>query len=495
MRSVISSFERWPYYSIALSSFIAFLAGCRDKPTQPDLTVGLEITAPARSIYSGGSLQLAAIAKLSSGNTEEVTAYVRWSLQPGRAGRVNESGLFVATTNVTGTETVRADYKGQSAVTSIEVTKHAISLAIWPMNAKVEAGRTLQFEAIAEFQDASQEYVTAKAAWAVAPGIAATIDSAGRLRAKPGMLGNEAVTGNFQTLATTSRIEVQTQFTSLLELANIPAGNFIMGDDNGRSNEKPAHEVFIDAFAIGRYEVTNAQYVAYLNQALAAGEIFTESGLITAKRGPFAGIIYGRMLGSFEFPEVFIEAVEIEPGELEFRVKPGYENYPVVRLNWYGAAAFCAFYGFRLPTEAEWEKACRGGQQLASGTQDGNINHDLANYQGREGRDQFMGLAPVGSFPPNPYGLFDMCGNAAEFVNDLYDAAYYANSPKQNPLGPGPAMVLGTLPGGLALWRGGAWIHSSQFCRAAFRGTILDQADHNLLGEAFAGFRVARTLP
>jgi formylglycine-generating enzyme required for sulfatase activity len=483
---------RWLFFTTII---FCLFAACKDKPLQPEnVTVGLEITAPARSIYSGGSLQLAAIAKLNSGQTNEVTPHVAWSIQPGAAGRVNASGLFTANNNVTGRETVRADYKGQSATFQIDVTKRAASLAIWPVSAKVEAGRALRFEAIAEYQDISHEYVTNKVSWTITPGIAATIDTAGVLRARPGASGFETVSGTFQTLTTKSQIEVQAQFTSPIELATIPAGSFIMGDDSGRNNERPAHEVHLDAFAIGKYEVTNEQYANYLTQAFAAGEILYESTIVTGKQGPFAASIYTRLRGATEFPDNFIEAVEVAPGRFEFRAIAGFENYPAVRLNWYGAAAFCAFYGLRLPTEAEWEKACRGGQQLAYGTSDGTISCDLANYQGAGGRDIFTSVAPVGSFPPNPYGLYDMSGNAAEFVFDIYDANYYANSPRQNPPGPGPARFFAPIPGGLALWRGGSWIDPPNRCRSAFRGTIRENADHNLLVEAIVGFRVARSL-
>jgi formylglycine-generating enzyme required for sulfatase activity len=478
--------------SLVLS--LLFLAACKDKPTElENIPVALQITAPALSIYSGGTLQLAAVAKLNDGNTNDVTSFVKWSVQPGLAGRVTAAGLFISTSNVTGIETVRADYKGQTATLPIEVTKRAAFLTIWPVNTRVEAGRSLKFEAIAEFQDFSQAYVSEKVVWSIAPGIAATIDSAGTLHAKAGGRGIETVRGTYQTLTARSQANVELQFTSWIELVTIPAGSFVMGDDNGRADEKPAHEVHVDAFAIGKYEVTNAQYAAFLNEALAAGELFYESTLIIGKQGPFSGLIYTRLLGSFEFPDAFIQ-YSTQPGESGFRAVPGFGNYPVVRLNWYGAAAFCAFYGYRLPTEAEWEKACRGGQQLAYGTQDGSISHDLANYQGQGGRDTFEGLAPVGSFPPNPYGLYDMSGNAAEFVFDVYDAAYYAGSPRHNPIGPGPGMFVGTLPGGLAVWRGGAWIHPPSLCRAALRGTLPDRADHNSLFHAIGGFRVARSL-
>jgi formylglycine-generating enzyme required for sulfatase activity len=446
------------------------------------------------SIYSGGILQLAAIASFADGASGDVTSEAIWSNSPGRAGTVNKTGLFTAGTDSIGMETVRADYQGQTASIQIEVTKRAATLTIWPVRATVQSAGTIQFVATAEFQDASRAFVTNKTAWSLTPGAAATIDSNGVFRAKPGITGQEKVVGKFQALSTESEVRVQSTIEIPFEMVTIPAGSFVMGDDNGRSDEKPAHEVFVDAFQIGKHEVTNAQYVAYLNQALAAGEIIYESFIVSGKRGPFAFLIYTKLCHSFEFPDEFTQVGLNDLGEIEFRAKPGFENYPVVRMNWYGAAAFCAFYGLRLPTEAEWEKASRGGQQLAYGTQDGTISHDLANYTGTAGRDVFEGLAPVGSFPPNPYGLYDMSGNAAEYVFDLYDANYYANSPSKNPMGPGPAMPLGQLPGS-PIWRGGSWIHPESACRSAFRGTIAGQAEHCFLSRAMVGFRVARSLP
>lgn len=474
---------------------VLFITACKDKPLQPDnVTVGLEITAPAHSIFAGGSLQLTVTALLSNGKTNDVTPNVAWSIQPGTNGRISAAGLFSANNNRVGLEIVRADYKGQSATFQIEVTKRANTLAVWPVNSKVVAGGTLRFEAIAEYQDASREYVTDKVVWTISPGNAATIDNAGVLRAKAGVAGGETVTGTFQNLTMRSFVEVQLNFLSPFELVTIPAGSFIMGDNNsGNRNEQPAHEVELDAFAIGKYEITNEQYARYLTDAFAAGEIFYESTLVSGKIGPYVVQLYTRTSGAPEFPDIFIEAVPEGLG-YNFVARPGFEKFPMVRMSWYGAAAFCAFYGYRLPTEAEWEKACRGGQLLNYGTSDGTVSHDLVNFAGTGGRDTFTGLAPVGSFPPNPYGIFDMSGNAAEYVFDTYDATYYAQSPRQNPIGPGPAMILAPRPGGLALWRGGSWIGPAATCRAAFRGVASDQPDLNYLSQSFIGFRVARSL-
>ncbi|NIR46949.1 formylglycine-generating enzyme family protein, partial [candidate division KSB1 bacterium] len=176
----------------------------------------------------------------------------------------------------------------------------------------------------------------------------------------------------------------------------------------------------------------------------------------------------------------YIEFVEF--GEFDrYRACPGFEEYPVIRLSWYGAAAFCDFYGLRLPTEAEWELVSRGGQQFEYGTANGTISHDLANFLGTGGMDTFEGLAPIGSFPANPFGLHDLCGNAAEYVFDIFDFQFYGMSPSHNPFGPGPAKPLGRLPaagrplcrdgGPKVVWRGGHWLSDPASCSSAFRGS------------------------
>lgn len=476
---------------------LTFLAVCSEKPTQPGKNpVSLQITAPTLSIFSGGTLQLSAIVSFADGTIGDVTAEANWSILPGYAGTVYEAGLFVATNNSTGVETVRVDYQGQTATEQIEVTKRARSLAVWPVTTTIESGGNIQFEAIAEFQDASQAYVTEEVIWSLTSGVIASIDSSGLFRSIQGFTGRDTVTGKFQALTTQSQVQVQETLENLFEMVTIPAGSFIMGDDSSQwANEKPAHEVHTDAFEISKHEVTNEQYAAYLNEALDAGEIYVESGIVTGRKGPFAWLTYLRLSGSPQFPDRYIEYVEVEQGIFALRVKPGFEQYPVVRLNWYGAAAFCSFYGRRLPTEAEWEKACRGGQQLEYGTQDGTISHDLANYAGVGGHDIFDGLAPVGSFPSNPYGLYDMSGNAAEYVFDQYDENYYANSPTENPTGPGPPLLTEISPTDCAIWRGGSWLIDDQFCRSAFRGYIAYMENTILLSYCFVGFRVARSLP
>ena len=440
-------------------------------------------------------MQLSAIIELADGTSQDVTPEAVWSTSMGVFGSVDEKGVFKADNSSIGVETVRAEFRGQVATMEVEVTLRAISLAIWPVITTVQSGGSIQFDAFVRFHDFSLAFINKKVKWSLSPGVSATIDSNGLLQASSGAAGNETVIAEFQTLTMQSEVEIQATLSLPFEMVRIPSGTFLMGDDNGSAIEQPAHQVFIDEFEIAKYEITNEQYVTYLNQALKLGELnILGSGIVKGTRGPFASLIYSWLQASSQFPDKYIEYTGTE-----FRVISGFENYPVVRLNWYGAAAFCRFYGFRLPTEAEWEKASRAGQQLEYGTQNGTISHDLANYLGQEGQDIFEGLAPIGSFPPNPFGIYDLGGNVAEYVFDLFDPNYFSVSPSENPKGPGPAIPLGVFPGGIVVWRGGCWFCEGIRCRSAFRGAINTNGgstfDLDPLSESHVGFRVARSLP
>lgn len=208
----------------------------------------------------------------------------------------------------------------------------------------------------------------------------------------------------------------------------IPAGEFMMGTSNAEkqalinlgwwhdwfNNEMPEHSIYLNAFYIDKYEVTNAQYAEFLK---AYGKNFDTAG---------------HQLLDINDSDCLIEKV----GNT-YKPKMGYENHPVIEVSWYGAAAYAQFYGKRLPTEAEWEKAARGGLVCKRFPWGNDITHDGANYWKTGGRDKWERTFPVGSFPPNDYGLFDMAGNVWEWCADEFDAGYYSNSPKNNPKGPG----------------------------------------------------------
>lgn len=200
-----------------------------------------------------------------------------------------------------------------------------------------------------------------------------------------------------------------------VEMVRLEGGCFIMGSDNGTPAEKPAHEVCVSAFKIDQHEVTQ---------------------------------------------NAFIKAMETNPS----RFKGG--NLPVESVTWFEADGFCKKSGKRLPTEAEWEFAARGGAQTAYHWGD-QFDPSQANFcdsdcdlniRLADASDGFKHTAPVGSFPANPYGLHDMAGNVAEWVGDWMQVGYFLISPKQDPKGP-KRKDYQVLRGGTnnKVLKGGAW--------------------------------------
>ncbi len=226
----------------------------------------------------------------------------------------------------------------------------------------------------------------------------------------------------------------------------IPAGEFRMGSNDAaaQSNEKPVHSVYVDAFYMDEYEVTNEQYAAFL----------------TAK-GKHAEA--GHTWLYIENARARIERV----GGV-YRAKAGYENHPVTYVSWYGAMAYAASVGKRLPTEAEWEKAARGGLSGFKYPWGNTIDSSRANYNGR-----IRDTTGVGKHPPNRYGLHDMAGNVSEWCLDEHNAGFYAISPSQNPLSGATNVkwLLDNYTGvkSSRVLRGGSWNNFAQYVRVASR--------------------------
>ena len=209
------------------------------------------------------------------------------------------------------------------------------------------------------------------------------------------------------------------------EMALIPAGSFEMGDhfDEGNDRELPIHEVELDAFYMDVNDVTVGQFREFVNQS---------------------GHSYDR----------WNDVAKYSPGD----------EYPMIYVSWHDATAYAKWAGKRLPTEAEWEYAARGGLAGKRYPKGDEISHDDANYSGTGGKDKWSECAPVGSFEANGYGLYDMAGNVREWCQDWYDKDYYNNSPTKNPpgLGTGSARVL----------RGGSWFNGTSYLRIANRSNL-----------------------
>ncbi len=258
-----------------------------------------------------------------------------------------------------------------------------------------------------------------------------------------------------------------------MTLVGIPGGTFQMGDveNAGFPEEKPVHTVTVSTFEMGVYEVTNTQYAAYLNAALALGDITATFTSVKGATGAYANMEYIYIAGMY--PPYLDSRCWISYNGNMFRVEPGHENWPVVWVTWYGSKAFALYYGLNLPTEAEWEYACRGGRQYMYGTDDGTISTMKANYWG----NGIQHPVTVGNYSANPYGLYDMSGNVWEWCHDWYGA--YASGSAENPSG--------ALTGSSRMQRGGGWGDSADLCRAALRWSS-GPADRS----RSRGFRIVR---
>lgn len=272
---------------------------------------------------------------------------------------------------------------------------------------------------------------------------------------------------------------------SNLVLILIPAGSFVMGDDAGLDDEKPAHQVlFSKPFYLGQHEVTVDQF----RQFVSATGYVTDAEKGTGFRGAFG---WNREV-------------------MEFQMNPEYSwrqtgfaqtgSHPVVNVSWNDASAFCGWLrekekqDFRLPTEAEWEYACRAGSATSycsgddpeSVAQVGNIADAMFAGQFPElksavlANDGYVYTAPVGSFAPNPFGLHDMHGNVWEWCQDWFDVEYYAASPNSDP--PGPSA------GEERVYRGGGWFPCARGSRSSSRSGDVPENRHLTLG-----FRIALT--
>ncbi len=239
----------------------------------------------------------------------------------------------------------------------------------------------------------------------------------------------------------------------------IESGEFRMGS-NERDSEKPIHSVYVDAFYMDEYEVTNAEYAEFLN---AKGK-HAEAG----KEWYRIGYQYSR----------------IEYVSRKYQVKGGYENHPVAMVSWCGAMAYAEWKGKRLPTEAEWEKAARGGLSGQKFPWGNAIDATNANYNNHVGD-----TTPVGKYAANGYGLYDMSGNVWEWCLDEYNANFYSVSPAQNPLSGANSIqwLLDNYTGVKTsrVLRGGSWFlnyGSTEPVRAAFRNTTTSKQSWRTLG-------------
>ena len=241
-----------------------------------------------------------------------------------------------------------------------------------------------------------------------------------------------------------------------ISFASIPGGTFQMGDLVGDMWDdcRPVHTATVSSFEISKCEITNIQYTQYLNEARAENTITVTNEMVQGSVDPWNGRDYMYLPGNYSlYPDNDCKIVY--SGDT-FSVKTGYENWPVTWVTWYGARAFADHYGLELPREAEWEYACRwGDNQFKYSTDDGTINSKKVNYGMNVGHP-----VAVGSYPSNPYGIFDMSGNVWEWCNDWYSD--FTSASVTDPTGPAV--------GSDRVIRGGGWQDDALICRSSGRG-------------------------
>ena len=219
--------------------------------------------------------------------------------------------------------------------------------------------------------------------------------------------------------------------------ARVPTGEFAMGQHDDL--------VRVDAFEIMVTDVTNAQYARYLNKALADGKVKIASGKVV---GYYPGDQFHARRHEKKIEPGDWLHVPIGDGDLRlvydgktFAVKPGYENHPMVAVTWFGAKAYCEYYGWRLPTEAEWEKAARGTDRRAYPWGDVIALSNANSYNSRDPFEKGIGAqgdtTPVGFYSGktydgyqtfdsrSPFGLYDMAGNVWQWTADIYEGVHY----------------------------------------------------------------------
>jgi formylglycine-generating enzyme required for sulfatase activity len=276
-------------------------------------------------------------------------------------------------------------------------------------------------------------------------------------------------------------------------LVTIPAGTFTMGTDDPAGypadGEGPAHEVELDAFELGAVTVTNdrfAEFVAATGHRTTAeqfGDSFVFAGLLPDDFPPTRGVAAAPWWRQVEGADW--RHPEGPQSDVDDR-----GDHPVVHVSWLDAAQFCTWSATRLPSEAEWERAARGGldgEHFPWGAElEPDGEHRMNVFQGtfpggNTGADGWLGTCPVATFPANGLGLHEMTGNVWEWCADWFDPTYYGRAPRRAPRGPDD--------GNARVMRGGSYLCHHSYCMRyrvdARSGNSPDSSAGNI------GFRVA----
>ena len=308
-------------------------------------------------------------------------------------------------------------------------------------------------------------------------------------------------TGNVGLIATTGFMRIPG--------GSFQMGNALAGNGEGTVAESPAHTVMVSDYYLAKAEVTNDQMVEVLNWAFGQGKLVVNS--LSVKNA--TGIQQELLVLTESSCRILWNPVS---HQFEIKAEKGL-GYPCVQVTWYGAAAYCNYRsemegliscysfddwsgnflasGYRLPTEAEWEKAARGGSAGVRFPWGDTISQSQANYLSSNiyaydvrptsgyhptyATGAFPYTSPTGSFLPNGYGLKEMTGNVWEWCGDWYSSTYDTSRPMSDPRGPDA--------GETRVTRGGSWNSSADECRISFRNHSLPPAS----ASSDLGFRTA----
>jgi formylglycine-generating enzyme len=224
------------------------------------------------------------------------------------------------------------------------------------------------------------------------------------------------------------------------DLARIPAGEFLMGAPDAGDDERPVHRIHVSEFFIGRFAVTNDEYARFIRATGHPAPAVRDLPLVAAGG-------HDMVFRDLAAPYVW------DGGE----APAGHGNHPVVLIKYEDALAYCRWLSestgrpVRPPTEAEWEKAARGGVESQRYPWGNEIDPSRANYLSDRSVKRERGTRAGGTYAPNGYGLYDMAGNVWEWVSDWYSPDYYASSQPRDPLGPAA--------GTMRILRGGSWVN------------------------------------
>ena len=253
----------------------------------------------------------------------------------------------------------------------------------------------------------------------------------------------------------------------LLRVARIPAGEFIMGADDGDDDERPAHRAYLDEFFIGVHPVTNDEYARFVRETGHPSPAVREAPLMVPRDGEQA---FRELAASYAWRDGH------PPG--------GRGGHPVTLVTIDDALSYCGWLAagtgkpIRLPTEAEWERGSRGTVAHGRYPWGDELDPSCANFLADPAEKRQRGTVPVGSYPPNGFQLFDMAGNVWQWVSDWYAPDYYERSQYLNPQGPDY--------GTLRIIRGGAWVSEGSYLRCAHRHKVPEDSYSYSIG-----FRIA----